>query len=179
MSGSGLDGEREFFATGVRTYVEVDDAMTEFRSLVQKKCRAVVNGRLEEINQACDMRWRTNDLNDYLQKTNDHLFVGAMLEVKGLGGLYFCLRFSRKDEGERSDASAFLYRLRRDLADGLFDRFASTSETSYNRSNIVFLQRFSGDNTPDFENCLGRAIPDFLAFINESGGLKKYLAPGS
>jgi len=90
MSKSGSDGGREFFVTGVGTYVEVDDAMTEFRSLVQQKCRTVVRGRLEEINQACGMHWRANDLNDYLQKTNDHLFLGEQLEVKGLGGLYFC-----------------------------------------------------------------------------------------
>jgi hypothetical protein len=179
MSKSGSDGGREFFVTGVGTYVEVDDAMTEFRSLVQQKCRTVVRGRLEEINQACGMHWRANDLNDYLQKTNDHLFLGEQLEVKGLGGLYFCLRLSRKDVGGRFGASAFLYRMRRDLATSLWDRFASISEVSYNRSNIVFVQHFSEENILDFENYLEKAITDLIAFISDSGGLEKYLVQGS
>jgi hypothetical protein len=180
MKNEVLDGEREFFVTGVRTYLGIDDAMTEFRRLVQHKCRTVASRRLDELNQACGMHWTVKELNDYLEKTNTHHFLGKQMEVKGLGGLYFCLRLSREDEGRPFDAFVFLYRIRRDLASGLWDRSgASASATWKGKNNLGFGQPLPEDKIPDFEEYLDHAVTDFLAFINDSGGLRKYLVPGT
>ena len=174
------DVEREFFVTGVRTYVDVDDAMTEFRSLVQQQCKPVVISRLAEVNQACGMHWTVNDLNDYSQKTDEHQFIGKQMEVKGLGGLYFCLGLSREDDSRPFGAFVFLYRIRRDLATGLWEQAdASASVTWKGRRNFGFKRPLPEDKIPDFEDYLDQAVTDFLAFINESGGLGKYLLSAS
>ncbi|MDR3753494.1 MAG: hypothetical protein P4K93_08755 [Terracidiphilus sp.] len=180
MNNDGLDREKEFFVTGVKTYVEVDDAMAEFRSLVQQKCRSVVSERLVDLNQACGTHWTINDLNDYLQKTGEHQYIGKQMEVKGLGGLYFCLRLSRGDESKPSYAYVFLYRIRRDLAAGLWGLSStSTSVPWKGRNNLGFGRPLPVDEIPNFEDYLGQAATDFLAFINESGGLRKHLAQGA
>ena len=180
MNNDGSDREREFFVTGVKTYFEVDDAMAEFRRLVQQQCKTVVISRLAEVNQACGMHWTVNDLNDYLERTGEHHYIGKKIEVKGLGGLYFCLRLSREDEGKPFYAYVFLYRTRRDLATGLWDRSgAITSVPWKGRNNIGFGGPLPEDKIPDFEDYLDQAVTGFLAFINESGGLRKHLAQGA
>jgi hypothetical protein len=177
MNKNGLDTERDFFVTGVKTYVDVDDAMTEFRRVVQHKCWTIVSRRLGEINEACGMRLTSTDLQDYEQKTDYH-YIGKMVEVKGLGGLYFCLRLSRGDDSKRFDAYVFLYRARRDRATGLWDRSDSNPSVTYKgRNNLGLGRSIPKDKIPDFEGYLDGAITDFIAFIIESGGLKKYLVP--
>jgi hypothetical protein len=175
------DRERDFFVTGAKTYVDVDDAMAEFRRLVQQQCRTIVRARLGEVNQACGMHWMANDLNDYSQKTSDDLYVGNQVEVEGLGGLYFCLRLSRKDDGKLF-ASVFLYRLRASLAVGLWDRSTTApSDMSYVRTknNLILERPLPGDKVRDFADYLDQAITAFIAFMSDSGGLRKYLALGS
>jgi hypothetical protein len=180
MNKGGLDQETEFFVTGVKTYRKADDAMTEFRRIVQQKCRAVVNRRLGDVNRACGMDWTAKKLSEYLQKTDDHHYVGMHLDVKGLGGLYFCLRISRADGSEPSEAYIFLYRTRTDLATGLWGRSeASPSVTWKGQRNIGSGRPIPEDKIPDFEGYLDQAITDFLAFINKSGGLRKHLAQGA
>jgi hypothetical protein len=180
MNNDGLDREREFFVTGVKTYVDVDDAITEFRRLVQHKCRTVVSRRLDEVNQACGIGWTADKLDDYSQKTDDHHYIGKRIEVKGLGGLYFCLRLSSEGNSRPFDAFVFLYRIRRDLATGLWDRSgASASVTWKGRNNLGFGRPVPEDKIPHFEDYLDQAVTDFLAFINESGGLRKHLAQGA
>ncbi len=93
-----VDGEKQFFETGVKTYLAADDAMTEFRRLVQHKCKTAASRRLDELNQACGMHWAVSDLNDYLEPNGNNHHIGEQVELKGLGGLYFCLRLSRIDE---------------------------------------------------------------------------------
>ena len=177
MKNEVLDGEREFFVTGVRTYFDVDDAMAEFRSLVQQKCRSVVGERLAELNQACGMHWTIDGLNDYLQRTGEHHYIGKQMEVKGLGGLYFCLRLSRKDDSKPFYAYVFLYRTRRDVATGLWDRSGASASVPWKgRNNLGFGRPLPEDKIPDFEDYLDQAVTDFLAFINDSGGLEKYLS---
>jgi hypothetical protein len=179
MMNNGLsDREKEFFVTGVKTYVDVDDAMTEFRRLVQHQCRIVVSRGLDGVNQACGMHWTAKNLKDYSQKTNDNHYLGNQLEVKGLGGLYFCLRLYRKEDSKLFVASVFLYRLRVSLADDLWGcSNAVHSDISYTRTNnnLIFERRFLEDNIADFGEYLGQAITDFNAFISKSGGLEKYL----
>jgi hypothetical protein len=174
------DMEREFFVTGARSYADVDDAMAEFRRLVQQQCKTVVIARLDKVNQACGMHWTVNDLNDYSQKTDEHHFIGKQMEVKGLGGLYFCLRLPREDGSKPLYAHVFLYRTRKDLAIDLWGRAGeSASVTWKGRNNLGFGRPLPEDKIPHFEDYLNEAVTDFLAFINESGGLRKHLAQGA
>jgi hypothetical protein len=55
MSDNGSDKEREFFVIGAKTYLAVDDAMAQFRRIVQDQCTTLVSTRLDEINRACEM----------------------------------------------------------------------------------------------------------------------------
>jgi hypothetical protein len=172
MSNEILDGERGFFVTGVNTYLEVDDAMSEFRRLVQHKCRTAASQRLDELNQACGMHWTVNDLNDYFEANTNNHHIGKQVELKGLGGLYFCLRLSRIDKSRPLAAFVFLYRLRRDLA---ADLWGQASGSVLGKNHLNFAQPFPEDKVLDFEGYLDRAVTDFLAFIKGSGGLQKYL----
>ncbi len=169
--------EKDFFETGVRTYVDVDDAMTEFHRLVQHKCGTAASKRLDELNRVCGMHWTVKELHEYFEKTVDHHYLGKQFEVKGLGKICFCLRISREDDGRPFDAFVFLSRIRRDLATGLWERSEeSTAVTWKGRNNLGFGQPLPEGKIPDFEAYLGQAVTDFLAFINESGGLQKYLS---
>ena len=179
MNDDGLDREREFFVTGVNTYLDVDDAIVEFRRLVEHKCRSVVSARLNEVNQECGMDWTVGDLNDYFEKANDFHYIGKQMEVKELGKLYFCLRLSREIDSNPIDAFVYLYRKQRDIATGLWEiAGASASVTYKGRNNLGFGQPIPKDKIPDFEDYLDKAVTGFLVFINKCGGLKKYLAPG-
>jgi hypothetical protein len=174
------DKEMEFFVSGVKTYVDVDDAMVEFRRLVRQQCKTIVSVRLDEINQACGMHWKAIDLNDYSQKTNDDHYFGKQVEVKGLGGIYFCLRLSRKDD-RKLFASVFLYRPRAILATGLWDQpMTVPSDNPYIRTNnnIILERHILEDKIPEFGEYLNQAITDFIIFIRDSGGLNKYLEIG-
>jgi len=177
MNNEVLDREREFLVTGVKTYLEADDAMTEFRRLVQHKCRTATNKRLSELNKACGTDWTANDLNDYFEdEKGKHHHIGLQVKLKGLGGLYFCLRLSRVDESRPLAAFVFLYRLRTSLAADLWKR---ASGSVPGRNHLRFARPFPEVEILKFEGYLGKAIADFIAFINKSGGLKKYLALGS
>jgi hypothetical protein len=177
MNNELLDEETEFFVTGVRSYLGVDDAMTEFRRLVQHKCKNVASRRLDELNQACGMHWTVKELNDYAEKGDDHHYLGKQMEVKGLGGLYFCLRLSREDDGRPFDAFVFLYRVRRDIATGLWDRSSTRASVTWKgRNNLGFGGPLPEDKIQDFEAYLDQALTDFLDFVKDSGGLGKYLS---
>ena len=58
MSDNGSDKEREFFVIGAKTYLAVDDAMAQFRRIVQDQCTTLVSTRLDEINRACETAWK-------------------------------------------------------------------------------------------------------------------------
>lgn len=180
MNNDGLDREGEFFVTGVNTYLDVDDAITEFRRLVEHKCRSVVSARLGEINEACGgVHWTVGDLNDYFEKANDFHYIGKQIEVKELGKLYFCLRLSREIDSSPIDAFLYLFRKQRDLATDLWKcAGASASVTYKGRNNLGFGRPIPKDKIQDFEDYLDKAVTAFLDFINECGGLKKYLATG-
>jgi hypothetical protein len=180
MSKGGVDQETEFLSTGVKTYSKADDAMTEFRRLVQQKCRTVVSRRLDDVNRACGMDWTAKKLREYSQKTADHHYVGLHLDVIGLGGLYFCLRISRGDDGKSSDAFVFLYRLHRGLATELWRLSEKPRSVTWKgKNNRGFGKTIPGDKIHSFERYLDQAITAFLDFITKSGGLKKHRAQGA
>jgi hypothetical protein len=178
MNNEILDGEKQFFVTGVKTYLEADDAMTEFRRLVQHKCRTATSKRLDELNQACGKHWTVKELGDYFEKNDKNHYVGKRMEVKEFGGLYLCLRLSREDASRPFDAFVYLYRIRKDVANGLWeDRSGASAPVTYKSSHSLgFGRPLPEDKISDFGDYLDQAITDFLAFINDRGGLQKYLA---
>jgi hypothetical protein len=183
MSEIGSDKEREFFVTGARTYLDVADAMAEFRRQVQDQCSIVVSRRLDEINRACEMDWTRNALKDYIWPQSDCFHVGNKILVKELGnqgGLYFCLELLRRDDNVVCAALVVLYRERGSLAVDLWVRLRGVrSDTAYSTGNdLIFTRRLSEDKISSFQEYLNRAIDDFIAFINSSGGLKRYLVKG-
>jgi hypothetical protein len=179
MKNEGSDRKREFLITGARTYVDVDDAMMEFRRLVQDQCRKVVSVRLDEVSRACGIDWKPNEIRNYIERTAYYFNFGKQLAVEKLGGLYFCLRLPREHDRGSFRASVFLYRQNQNLASELWGRLNSTSDNSYSGpNNLFFERRISGDNIPDFGEYLDQAITDFNAFINVTGGLKEYQVKG-
>ncbi len=181
MSDNGSDKATEFFVTGTKTYLDVDDAMAEFRRLVRDQCRVVASKRLDEINRACEMKWTVNDLKDYSWRQTDCFHVGKQIAVENLGGLYFCLELNREDDATICGALVYLWRQRAALAGDLWDRLSNAaSDTAYPEgNNLVFERLLSESDGPNFREHLNRAIDDFIAFVSGGGGLKKYLVQGS
>jgi hypothetical protein len=183
MSDNGSDQEREFFVTGAKTYLDVDDAMAQFRHMIQDKITTSVSRRLDDINQACDMAWTTNDLKDYTSRQSDSFLVGKQVTVEngGLycGGLYFYLRIGRESGALVYTTIVDLYRLRANIAIDLWKCGAASVTASWKGTNLWFQQRVpSADETPDFLEHLNRALDDFIKFVRDCGGLRKHLPPG-
>src|ERR1035437_1668142 len=157
MNNIGLDDEKKILRTGARIYIDVEDAMTEFRRLIQDQCKIVVSRRLNEVSKACDLNWTVNNIKDYMQKATDGFYIGKQMSVKRFGGLYFCLRLSRKED-DRKQFSTFvlLYRQNKNLAVDLWDLLSDDDAgTSYNRTHtLIFERRISEDNILDFQNYL-------------------------
>jgi hypothetical protein len=165
MNEEGADKEREFLVAGAKTYLAVDDAMTQFRNQVQEQIATLVSGRLSEINKACEMDWTVNDIKDYSPRSGDPYNVGKQIAVDGLGGLCFYLKLWR----EKYEVYVDLYRRRIDLAADLWKRDA-------NRTNDVYFRRaVPQDGVPEFGERLSEAIDDFIKFIGDAGGLKRCL----
>jgi hypothetical protein len=177
MNNEILESEQQFFVEGVKTYFDVDDAMTEFRRLVQHKCTAVASKRLAEINQACGLSRKDKDLSDYLERFDQYHYLGKKVDVRGFGGIYFCLRFSRAIEGGPLSAYVYLYRSQRDRANSLWEGSNVDARVTHKSNHTLgFGRTLSEDDILNFENHLDQAITDFLAFIRDRGGLQKYLS---
>jgi len=177
------DAEREFLITGARTYLDADDAMKEFRRLIQEQSRTVVCDRLAEINRVCGANWSTDDLGLYSERPAgyDCCQFGQQLPVEELGGLYFCLKLSREGENKLCHAVAFLYRRNKSLAASLWGCFkeGAFATASVGPWNLFFARHVSEENIPEFREYLNQAITDFIAFIENSGGLRKHLGQGA
>ncbi len=176
--------EKEFLVTGARTYLDVDDAMIEFRRQIQDQCRAVVCSRLAEINRACNRNpnWTHNDVKTYFERFtgDDCLYVGCRLDVEGFGGLYFCLKLAREEDSRLYHAVANLYRQNQSIAAELWGSFGEDVYTSSSKgpNNLFFAQGMSENDVPDLRERLNLAADDLIAFIDGSGDLKKYLGQG-
>jgi len=165
MSEEGTDKEREFLVTGAKKYLAVDDAMAQFRRRVQDQIATLVGGRLSEINKACEMDWAVDDIKEYKERNPDNFNVGTRIAVDGFGALYFYLKLWR----EKCEVYVDLYRWRMDLAGDLWKRAA-------NRTNDIYFNRVvPEDGIPEFGERLSEAIDDFVKFIGNAGGLKRYL----
>jgi hypothetical protein len=177
MSDGGMDKETDFFVTGAKTYLDVEAAMAEFRRQVQGHCMKVASDRLDEINKAAEMDWTRNDLKDYRGVELNRVYLGKQVQVEGFGTIYFYLTLSRADDHGTYAASVDLRRQRKGLADDLWVRLSRTSsDTAYIAgNNLVFTRPLAEDQLQQFREHLDQAIDDFVTFIRDSGGLKKYL----
>jgi hypothetical protein len=177
--------QSDFLITGARTYLDVDDAMEEFRRLIQEQSRRVVLGRIGDLKRVCEQEWSANDVRRYSESGAEFFQVGHKLGVKELGstygGLYFCLKLYRDGNRNHSLAVAFLYHERKDLAVSLWDSFTDGGfeNSSISDWNIFFARPLSEDNIPEFGRYLDQAIVDLIAFIEKSGGLRKHLGQGA
>ena len=179
MSNNGSDKEREFFVTGTETYLDVDDAMAQFRRMVQDQCTTLVSRRLDEINRACEMDWTPNDLRDYTSRQSDHFNVGKQVAVENFGGLYFYLELRRGNDDLVYKTLVDLYRQRANLGAALWNCGAASGTAHCKGNDLTFEQLVSKDKIPDFVEHLNQAIDDFIKLIGDCGGLRKYLPPRS
>jgi hypothetical protein len=171
--------EMEFFVTGAMTYLDVDDAMAQFRRRVQDQCTVLVSRRLVDINHASNMSWTRDDLKDYKWREGDYFHVGTQLTVENLGGLYFCLELYREHQSSVCGALVYLYRKRANLASLLWGQLPEgASDTAYRDGNNLFFERLlTKDELPNFPDHLNQQIDHFIAFMEGCGGLTKYLPP--
>jgi hypothetical protein len=177
MSSKGSDPEHDFFLTGAELYLEIEEAVAEFRRQVQEKCRRVVEGRLDEIGQACQMEWTSNALSDYKYGWPEGRHIGKQLSIKSFGNLYFCLDLYRENGSIVYLALVYLYRRNAGLAAGLWPLLGtSPAAGGYREGNNLYFGRWmTKDQVPDFEEFLNGAVDDFIAFISKGGGLKKHI----
>ena len=177
MNSKGSEAEREFFLTGAELYLEIEEAVAEFRRQVRGRSTRVVEGRLTEIGQACHMEWTANAFSDYKSTWPGGRHIGKQLSIKGFGNLYFCLDLYRENGGIVYVALVYLYRRNANLAAGLWPLLGtSPAAGGYREGNNLYFGRWMAkDQVPDFEEYLNGAIDDFITFISKSGGLKKYI----
>jgi hypothetical protein len=184
MTTNASQEERDFLITGAKTYLDVDDAMEEFRRQIQEQSRGVVLGRIGDLKRVCEQEWSANDIRRYSESGAGFFQLGHKLGVKELGstygGLFLCLKLSREGDRIRYLAVAFIYREKKSLAVSLWDRFreGAFENSSLSDWNIFFTRPLSEDDIPEFGKHLDQAIADLVAFIEESGGLLKHLGQG-
>lgn len=163
------EAEREFFLTGVRTWLDVEDAISEFRRQVQERCKAVVQPRLTDATRASGIEWTIDDLRDYEESDPNGRYLGTQLFIEALGRVYFYVAFYR--EGGYA-ASVCLWRKRSNLA---VDLWALAPDSCYGNV-LLFGPELDEEQCSEFEEHLNEAIDLFIAFLTKVGGLKKYVA---
>jgi len=114
------EAELEFFLTGAQTYLDVEDAVEEFRRQVQERCGEVAQLRLADIAQACDQEWAVEQLKDYAEKADVSRYLGKWVAVEGLGRLTFFFGVYRDDGKLAFVTGVWLSRKRTELAPDLW-----------------------------------------------------------
>jgi hypothetical protein len=172
--------EREFFLSGAKLCLDVEDALEEFRRQVYDKCASVVRQRLSEMGRACKVNLSSPCAYKYNDPTGSSREIGAKLLLQGLGnggGLYCCLELYREDGQSVCGALVYLYRSNGKVANALWSRLEdSPTAGGYRKGNtLIFEHPIPQDDTPHFEKYLNNAIDDFITFISRYGGLKQYI----
>jgi hypothetical protein len=168
--------EREFLITGAKTYLDADDAMALFRRRIQGQIATLLSNRLDEVSRACGREWSANDLRDYTERQADACFIGKRLDVKNQGSIYIYLRMRRESKALTYTAIIDLYRLRQALWPDLWKRVGTKplGTVACTGNNLFFHQELGSDERiPDFVDHLARTLDDFIAFMNECGGIPK------
>jgi|SRR5450432_127155 len=122
MSRKRSEPELEFFLTGAKTYLDVEDAVAEFQRQVQERCGEVAGSRLKDIAHVCDQEWVAEQLKDYTEKDNVSRSLGKWVAVEGLGRLAFYFKAYRDDGEVAFGPGVWLSRKRTDLAQDLWSR---------------------------------------------------------
>ncbi len=180
MSDNESDKEREFFETGAKSYLDVDDAMAQWRRMVQDQVTTLINRRLEEINRACGTEWTPNELKDYTERQPDKYLAGKWITVENFGGVYFYLGLSR---GERDSLTyevfADLFRQRQNLAKALWNGRSACHARESSKNTLGFLKTVPSGEISEFPKYLDMAIDAFIKCVGDRGGLKTRLRDAS
>jgi len=168
--------ETEFFLTGARTYLDVQDALEEFEGQVTSRCSTVVKNRFQEIDDACGGGfWEINDLKDNIQSDGSSATrkrLGKQLPSGRRCSLYLSLELARAKEGVACRSLVHLRRDNSEIASDLWNRAALRDN-----NRIYFERPLAEDQIPDFDKHLNEAVSDFIAFVEKAGGLAKYFPP--
>lgn len=159
----------EFFLTGAKTFLDVDDAVREFTRQVQDRCRDIVRERLQELSSASGIAWREADLREYKEVNNRGAFLGVQTSAGDLGKVYFYLAMYR--EGGYG-ALVYLWLRRANIAAELWSQ---APEDCRDGNSLVFGPLFREEELQSFEDHLRRAVDAFGTFLRSAGGIQKYV----
>lgn len=171
------ESELQFFETGVKTWLDVEDALTEFRRQVQERCEEVAKARLPDLCQTCKIEWTEDNLQDYHQYTTDGRYLGKKLVVEGLGRLYFYLGAYRDQGALLCGMWVCLWRKRSNLAVDLWALAGKRKIEQYG-NELYFGEPAAQGQVPELEEHLNQAIDAFVALVTEAGGLEKSVVAG-
>lgn len=167
--------EQEFFVTGAETWLDVEDAIVEFRRQAQQRCREVVEPRLRDISDACKMEWKADQLLDFRERTADWGCLGQKLRLGSVARLYFYLIVYRDASVGPYGAHVCLWRARSNIATSLWSLAQAQSKKVQQEGNSLYVgPMFSEVELFSFEQHLNKAIEHFISFIGKAGGLKKH-----
>lgn len=165
--------EREFFLTGARTYLDAQDALTEFCRQVIERSTALVRKRLPNIIDACGSGF-FGEPTDYtfFDEESGSQRLGTKLEAKGRRcRLCFSLELRRDKDTVAYRALVHLWRGKVGIADNLWSRRKAPLQNS---KKLYFPSCLDESQIPDFNEHLDEAITDFTKFIKKAGGLEKH-----
>jgi hypothetical protein len=175
--------EQEFFLIGAKTYLDVLEAIDAFRERAQKRCRETVESRLQELAAACRVDWGPKDLDDSFGRVGAVLFnsdnvrhVGVALKLERFGGLAFYFCAWRRDQQACWGTGVELWRKSQRVAPDLWKRAPANRRS---RNSLPFVDQLTESDIAAFERQLDKAIDEFVAFIDEAGGLRQYLSADS
>lgn len=176
MSGA----ESEFFLDGAALYLDVRDVLEEFERQVLKRCKKTATNRMAEIETACGSGfWAETGLTSASLKwfniTDPRLksrhWMGVTLNDGEGTLLRFCLELIREptvDEPTKYGARVILRTKNTARATALWQLWPNRDH------NRLFFGRASEAQLSDFDRLLDEAISEFITFIEQAGGLRKY-----
>lgn len=172
--------ELEFFVTGAKTYLDVKDAMDEFRNRVRKACDTVVLSVLSDINGACGLTMSRADVKDYVwNASRDECHIGRKLLLKTLGekegGLYFALVLRRENQKLITEARVILYRDNERAVPEFWDSFSRTSVPSFYRKGKLDCgvnRQLTDGELAEFDKAITQCALTFLSCLKAAGGIK-------
>jgi hypothetical protein len=184
MNNDESNPEREFLLTGLKTYLDVHEAIAEFEDRVREDCNAALMSRLNEINSAFKMSWTEANMRDYTFTDSSHraIHLGRKILTNELGnyegGLYFALALSPAKDGSKAEMLAYLYRDNTKAAADFWNRLSlSGAPAFYSKGSLecgvkrpLTLEAFQ-----DFREPLTEAIDILVVYVKDAGGLKSQL----